>query len=53
MNQPATMTISGATAAENQRKVLNRLRRAQGQLGAVIAAVESGGQCGSSDIRWG
>jgi DNA-binding FrmR family transcriptional regulator len=28
-----------------QRKVLNRLRRARGQLDAVIAAVESGSRC--------
>ncbi|MBW4042721.1 MAG: metal-sensitive transcriptional regulator [Acidobacteria bacterium] len=27
------------------RKIVNRLRRAQGQLTAVIAAVESGGEC--------
>jgi len=27
------------------KPVLNRLRRAQGQLGAVIAAVENGGSC--------
>lgn len=27
------------------RKVANRLKRAQGQLAAVIAAVESGGDC--------
>lgn len=32
-------------AAEVDRKIVNRLRRAQGQLGAVIAAVESGGEC--------
>jgi len=32
-------------AAEAQRKVVNRLRRAQGQLAAVIAAVETGGDC--------
>lgn len=31
--------------AETQRKIVNRLKRAQGQLGAVIAAVESGGDC--------
>ena len=30
--------------AENKR-VLNRLRRAQGQLNAVITAVEQGGEC--------
>lgn len=31
--------------AETQRKIANRLKRAQGQLGAVIAAVERGGDC--------
>jgi DNA-binding FrmR family transcriptional regulator len=30
---------------EAQRKILNRLRRARGQLDAVIASVEAGGQC--------
>ena len=35
----------GPAHAANQKKILNRLRRAQGQLGAVIAAVESGGSC--------
>ena len=28
-----------------QKKILNRLRRAQGQLGAVITAVEDGSHC--------
>jgi DNA-binding FrmR family transcriptional regulator len=28
-----------------QRRVLNRLKRARGQLDAVIAAVEGGGRC--------
>lgn len=28
-----------------QKKILNRLRRAQGQLGAVIGAVEDGAHC--------
>jgi DNA-binding FrmR family transcriptional regulator len=28
-----------------QRRVLNRLRRARGQLDAVISAVEEGGRC--------
>lgn len=32
-------------AAAQQKKIVNRLRRAQGQLGAVIAAVEAGGSC--------
>jgi DNA-binding FrmR family transcriptional regulator len=30
---------------ETQRKILNRLRRARGQLDGVIAAVEAGGAC--------
>ncbi|HEX5997471.1 MAG TPA: metal-sensitive transcriptional regulator [Jiangellales bacterium] len=30
---------------ESQRKVLNRLRRARGQLDGVIAAVEHGASC--------
>lgn len=28
-----------------QRKILNRLKRARGQLDAVVAAVENGGRC--------
>lgn len=31
--------------ADAQRRVVNRLRRASGQLNAVIAAVEAGGSC--------
>ena len=31
--------------AEANRKILNRLHRASGQLNAVIAAVERGGSC--------
>jgi len=31
--------------SESQKKILNRLRRAQGQLVSVIAAVESGAEC--------
>ncbi len=31
--------------AEARRRILNRLRRANGQLAAVIAAVENGGSC--------
>lgn len=31
--------------AEMQKKVLNRLKRASGQLNAVIAKVEEGGNC--------
>lgn len=34
-----------AAKAQEIRKVVNRLRRAQGQLGAVITAVESGAEC--------
>ena len=34
-----------ADLAAQQRKILNRLRRAEGQLGAVIKAVESGAEC--------
>lgn len=39
--------VSSTTAdsAAEQKKILNRLRRAQGQLTAVIAAVEAGGNC--------
>ena len=33
------------TTAADIKPVLNRLRRAQGQLNAVIAAVENGGKC--------
>jgi DNA-binding FrmR family transcriptional regulator len=38
-------TDSSADRAAEQRKILNRLKRAQGQLTAVINAVESGGSC--------
>ncbi len=34
-----------AARAEAQRKIVNRLRRAQGQLAAVIGAVESDAPC--------
>jgi len=33
------------TDADAQRRILNRLRRARGQLDAVINAVEGGGTC--------
>jgi len=37
---------AGAPApATEQKKILNRLKRAQGQLNAVITAVENGGNC--------
>ena len=38
---PATAT----TTADAQRRILNRLKRARGQLNAVIDAVEAGGDC--------
>lgn len=34
-----------APDADAQRRILNRLRRARGQLDGVIAAVEKGGSC--------
>lgn len=34
-----------APDAETQRKIVNRLKRAQGQLSGVIAAMEAGGDC--------
>ena len=43
------MTVTSPTSdtsvgrATEQKKILNRLKRAQGQLSAVIAAVEGGG----------
>ena len=43
-----TTTSTDATPTEHavaQRKIANRLRRAQGQLAAVIAAVESDAPC--------
>jgi DNA-binding FrmR family transcriptional regulator len=33
------------TAVDSQKKILNRLRRAQGQLASVITAVEAGAEC--------
>jgi len=35
--------ITPGPTEQNQKKILNRLRRAQGQLAAVITAVEAGG----------
>lgn len=37
--------MAGFADAESKKKVLNRLRRAQGQLGAVIQAVEDDAHC--------
>ncbi|MBU4335873.1 MAG: metal-sensitive transcriptional regulator [Actinobacteria bacterium] len=39
------MASSGASTPIDQGKVLNRLRRAQGQLASVVDAVEAGGDC--------
>lgn len=41
------MKITGTPEekAAAQKRILNRLKRAQGQLAAVIAAVEGGGSC--------
>ncbi|KRE21250.1 metal-sensitive transcriptional regulator [Agromyces sp. Soil535] len=36
---------AAAASAGADRRVLNRLKRARGQLNAVIEAVESGGDC--------
>jgi DNA-binding FrmR family transcriptional regulator len=38
-------TPAAAPARLGQREISNRLRRAHGQLAAVIAAVEAGGSC--------
>lgn len=37
--------LDPAARADAQKKIVNRLRRAQGQLTAVITAVENGGSC--------
>ena len=39
------MSTVTADQAEAQRRILNRLKRARGQLNAVIDAVEAGGDC--------
>ncbi|WP_085370116.1 metal-sensitive transcriptional regulator [Leifsonia sp. NCR5] len=43
MNTPTPLDEAITPAAD--RKIVNRLRRAQGQLAAVIDAVESGAEC--------
>src|SRR5690606_17657047 len=48
--RPSTSDHKGVTRMavsdpEVQRRILNRLRRARGQLDGVIAAVEAGGSC--------
>lgn len=43
---PATgLAPQGEPPVAEDKKIVNRLRRAQGQLGAVIAMVESGRDC--------
>lgn len=37
--------------AATQRKIVNRLKRARGQLGAVITALESGAECSSTVVQ--
>lgn len=37
--------MSTTSSPQTQKQVLNRLRRAQGQLNAVIGAIESGAHC--------
>lgn len=44
-SDPESARVSAAEYAEAQRKIVNRLRRAQGQLNSVIAAVEGGADC--------
>ena len=39
------MTTAVESRADAQRRIANRLKRARGQLGAVIDAVESGADC--------
>lgn len=43
--EPAAVTIPTQHDAEAKRKVVNRLRRAHGQLAAVIGAVEQDAHC--------
>jgi DNA-binding FrmR family transcriptional regulator len=46
MTDTANATLSAETDyADAQRKIRNRLRRAQGQLAAVVAAVEGDADC--------
>jgi DNA-binding FrmR family transcriptional regulator len=39
------MSTAAVEQSEAQRRILNRLKRARGQLNAVIDAVEAGGDC--------
>ena len=45
VSPPVTAVMDEAEQAAQQKKIVNRLRRAQGQLNAVITAVEAGGSC--------
>lgn len=45
MSLPSLPAPSDTEPTDSQRKVLNRLRRAQGQLASVITAVEAGAEC--------
>ncbi|MCU1545980.1 MAG: hypothetical protein JWP30_1080 [Homoserinimonas sp.] len=46
MSSPSTReTPLTESPVDSQKKILNRMRRAQGQLTSVIAAVESGAEC--------
>ena len=42
---PSAVTTEPAELASDDKKIINRLRRAQGQLAAVIAMVEAGRDC--------
>lgn len=44
-NEPVLSAELPLNADAPDRRILNRLRRAQGQLAAVITAVEAGGEC--------
>ncbi len=44
-NEPSNVSTEQLSTEEVQRKILNRLRRASGQLNAVINKVEEGGSC--------
>ncbi|MBS1697837.1 MAG: metal-sensitive transcriptional regulator [Actinobacteria bacterium] len=48
MTGPVQADVADERAAElaaSQRKIVNRLRRAQGQLAGVVKAIDSGAEC--------
>ena len=45
VKKKADQALDAALPVSDDKKIVNRLRRAQGQLGAVIAMVESGRDC--------